>query len=134
MTKLTYSPYWLASEVSCYSPDSEASPGAKFLDNIQDAVNEIEDDELVADTTDERSSEWAHEIADQCVPVYTYPMWQTFVDLGAFNEDPEELGMTSDDMTRCGMTCLYIIGHRLAVRLIEIRKEELGVGTAEDDD
>lgn len=115
--------YNLAHEAECMWPDHHTtSPGAKFLTGIRDAVIDQADD-IVGDQWEDIP--W--EIADAAVPVYTHELWMTFVDLGAYREDPEELG-SSDDMDGKGRTCLYLIADRLARSMVgELRD------AAEDD-
>lgn len=133
-TKLTYSAHWLARDADCASPDKQDSPGAEFLLRIQDSVNYVDEESLANDHDDDLASELAHEMADSAVPVGTHEMWQVFVDLAAYQEDPTELGATSEDMNRCAGVCLYLIGHRLAVSLIEERKVELRGHVSNDGD
>lgn len=107
----TYNAYELARMAECMSPDSLDSPGAQFLLRIQDDYNEaVEEDYWNEDET-------PHEIADNAVPVYTHQMWLTFVDLGAYQEDPSELGYENDDMDKAGSACLYLIAQRLVYAL-----------------
>jgi len=107
----------LARMAGCYSPDTDDSPGARFLSRVQDDVIELESDGAL----DEDS---AHEIADSAVPIYTRELWSTFVDLGAYCEDASELGATADDMDACARVCLYMIAERLASALIEESDED----------
>lgn len=115
MATETLNAYQLANLAGVLTPDSLDSPGAVFLCTIQEDVSEalrfgIEDDENDA----------AHEIADGCVPVYTFKMWQTFTDLAAWQEDISDFGSNDkDDMTQRAMTCLYMIAYRLALTLIQ---------------
>jgi hypothetical protein len=108
-------PFQLASLVDCYSPDTLDSPGGAWLTVVYEAA--IEAFERVADEElhDFDWSDAAHEIADQHCDDSdgTYNMWQRFVDLGAFNEDPSELGADSGDMNKLAMTCLYMIAERV---------------------
>ena len=61
-----------------------------------------------------------HEIADNAVPVYTHRKWQTFTQLGAYDEDVSELvhgrEITGDDVCNAA---LYIIADRLLRALSE---------------
>lgn len=104
---LAYTAHRLANEADCSCPDSSESPGAKFLLEVQDSVNE----RFADDSWDEDSSS---EIADAAVPVYTHAVWATFVDLCAYQEDPTELGCDGSDMEQCAKVCLYMIAARLA--------------------
>jgi hypothetical protein len=108
----TYTAYRLANEADVTTPDSLESPGSQFLLGIQDSVNERLSfgDDL---------EDAAHEIADSAVPIHTHAMWQTFIDIGAYNEDPSELGADYEDMRQPAVACLYLIAHRLASKLIQ---------------
>lgn len=100
----------LARMADCGYPDSWKSPGAEFLTGIRDDVAEA----IEYEGGQERS---ISEIADGAVPVYTHEMWQTFVDLQAYREDPSELGFDGEDMVQGAQYCLYMIAERLASAL-----------------
>lgn len=110
----------LARLADCTDPDTSTSDGAEFLRGVEYSTVEAFHN---ADFDERADSCWigdtSHEIADSCVPVYTHEMWSTFADLAAWNEDPSEYGTESDDMTKCAMVCLYMIGQRLASALLE---------------
>lgn len=131
MTTDTRRTSWhLARLADCYDPDAhdglgfepeferpegyKASPGAEFLRRIEEDVLE-----RLADGTLDEDGDAIHEIADSAVPIYTHDLWTTFTDLGAYNEDPSELGAESDDMTRAAGVCLYLIAERLARAIAE---------------
>lgn len=105
-------PYVLARMADCASPDREDSPGAHYLEMVADSVVEA-----VEYGDDRDDIPWA--AADQCVPVYTYNVWRTFVDLGAWQEDPTELGCDGSDMEQAAKVCLYAIGERLAAAVLD---------------
>ena len=105
-------PYVLARMADCASPDSEDSPGAHFLEMVADSVVEA-----VEYGDDRDDIPWA--AADQCVPIYTYDVWRTFVDLGAWQEDPTELGADGSDMEQAAKVCLFAIGERLAAAVLD---------------
>lgn len=116
MTTETRTVWQLARMAECLDPDSTESPGARFLDRIESDYNErVEDGSYDEDT--------AHEIADGAVPIYTHEMWLTFVDLGAYQEDPSDLGYEEGDMDKAGAVCLYMIAHRLVHALHEARED-----------
>ena len=46
-----------------------------------------------------------------------------FVDLGAYHEDPSELGADTSDMEEAAKTCLYLIADRLIVALLDEMEE-----------
>jgi hypothetical protein len=117
-------PWQLARLADCMDPSKRDSAGAEFLFIVEDAARErwwvMTDDERVADDI---ADTWS-EVADSCVPIYTHNMWQTFADLGAWQEDPTDLGADADDMTKCAMVCLYMIAERLCHALAEEWAEE----------
>ena len=112
--------YVLAGMADCATPDTPTSPGAQYLDRVaRDVLDWWED----ADADDRESiADYPHdvvaELGDQAVPIYTRDIWAAFVDLGAYAEDPTELGEDGSDMERAAAACLYLIGERLAVALL----------------
>ena len=105
-------PYVLSGMADCASPDSEDSPGARFLTMVADSVVEaVENDD------DRDDIPWT--AADQCVPIYTYDVWRTFTDLGAWQEDPTEYGADGSDMEQAAKVCLLMIGERLAAAVLD---------------
>ena len=105
-------PYVLAGMADCASPDREDSPGARFLGLVADSVVEaVENDD------DRDDIPWA--TADGCVPIYTYDVWRTFTDLGAWQEDPTEYGADGSDMEQAAKVCLLMIGERLAAAMLD---------------
>lgn len=112
--------YQLANRANCACPDALDSPGAKFLESVQDGVREAIDDAPDAqDAADLDYNGRLHEIADAAPDVYTYTRWQEFVDLAAWQEDLDEIGGTPDDMTDAAGVCLYLIAARLAHALAD---------------
>lgn len=124
MTETTYTAFALARLAECYSPDSPDSPGARFLDSIEADYRDRRDE----GSYDEDDT--PHEIADNAVPVYTHERWQTFVDLGAYEEDTTDLGDDGSDLTQSAATALYMI----AERLVRALHDEIGDETADDDE
>src|SRR5262245_59250117 len=112
-------PYTLASMADTASPDSTTSPGADWLQTIAhdfaDMAEDIDDDDDASDTI--------HERADALVPIYTYDIWATFTDLGAWGEDPTDLGWSGEDMEKGAQVCLYIVAERLLSALLEDWRE-----------
>ena len=103
--------YVLARMADCASPDSLESMGARFLTAVAEST-------LSAIQHDDDRDEIPWTVADQCVPIYTYDVWRTFVDLAAYNEDPTDLGADGSDMEHAAKVCLYIIGERLAAAIL----------------
>lgn len=106
-----HSIFTLARLAECGDPDSSDSPGARFLEYVQDRVNEARE-------YGELDQDRIHEIADGAPDVYTHKLWAEFVDLEAYNEDPTDLGCDGTNMTQAAAVCLYIIAERLANALI----------------
>lgn len=83
---------WELARIACEAcdglaaPDTSESAGSVFLEHVWDAwqdreaygYDDGEDDELI------------HAIADAVVPVYSYPIWATYVDLCAYRVDMSE--------------------------------------------
>lgn len=109
--------YELADLADCAGPDTRESAGAEFLRDIYAAATEYRDGYAADD------SDAASEIADGTVPVYTGEVWAAFVDLSAWREDPTELGYDGSDMEQAAKVCLYMIGERLAIALMEQASE-----------
>lgn len=113
--------YELARLADCASPDKPDSPGAKFLESVQDGAREAVADYLEdapadmdgIDSNDLDEDGRLHEIADNAPDVYTYTRWLEFVDLAAWQEDPADLGGMPDDLTTAAGVCLYLIASRL---------------------
>lgn len=113
----------LAKDAGCCGPDSVTSPGASFLRLVAgDVIERVE--YMIEQDADLESVDWedeAHEAADSCVPIYTYEMWKTFVDLCAWQEDINETFPIADidGMNDMAQIALFIIGERLARSVLE---------------
>ena len=104
--------YVLARMADCASPDREDSPGAHYLEMVAYSVVE-------AVENDDNRDDIPFQAADECVPIYTYDVWRTFVDLAAWQENPTDYGADGSDMEQAAKVCLYIIGERLAAAMLE---------------
>lgn len=111
-----YTVYQLARMADTASPDSPDSPGAKWLAYVELCAEDVTDEDGIT------------EAADQAVPVYTYEMWQTFVDLAAWQEDITEFGPV-EEMEKGAQVALYMIADSLIHALVEDRADD-----SEDDD
>jgi hypothetical protein len=112
----------LAGDADCFSPDSSTSAGAHFLtsvrDNVVGRVEGFDADDLDALRSDDATvNDVVSEIADAAPDVYTSTLWAEFVDLGAYVEDPTEMGADGSNMDQSARVCLYIIAERLAQAL-----------------
>lgn len=109
-------------DVAC--PDSIESPGALFLTRVRDAMLERAE-ETYADADSaayfERIADFAPEVADDMVPIYTHQRWQVFVDLAAYQVDIEELAGDSGtvDMTELAGLALFEVARNLGDSLLE---------------
>jgi len=107
----------------CASPDSMTSPGAAFLESVRDAVADtIEPDGTLRDDS-------RHEIADGAPDVYTVTRWAEFVDLAAYQEEPD-CGEWPSDLTDAAGVALY----QIAARLISAILDDIDTDETEDDD
>ena len=104
--------YVLARMADCASPDSLESMGARFLTAVAEST-------LDAIQYDDDRDEIPWTAADQCVPIYTYDVWRTFVDLGAWQENPTDYGADGSDMGQTAKVCLFAIGERLSAAMLE---------------
>ncbi len=111
-------PWRLARLADCMDPDSVTSPGAQFLFSVEDDARERWEDTDPEDRDRLLSDEWS-EVADSAVPIYTREVWTMFVDLGAYQEDPTELGIDGSDMEQAAKVCLYMIAERLCHALAD---------------
>lgn len=116
----TYMTWQLARMASCADPDkaqtaeNPGSPGAVFLHRCADDARDLFDSH--PDVRDRE--DYVSEYAGGAVPVYTYDLWRTFVDIAAWDEDPGEVG-EAGDITRAAGYCLYLVAHRLIYAVLE---------------
>lgn len=115
----------LANLAGCASPDRgdgigvtpaldpmpTPSPGAEMLRRVEDAYREAV--EYAGDVCEWDADDGPHEIADGAPSLYTAEMWRQFADLGAWTEDPTELGFEGSEMDKGADICLYLIADRL---------------------
>lgn len=140
---LSHSVFALADLADVNSPDTQESPGATFLTRVQSSANEADADVLLEairdfvaqggdaeefdvndlDTLRDSMSEWA----DSDVQIYTYPLWQEFVDLCLWTEDVQgTLGYPEDgDLTKIAMLAQYLVAERLLGVLLAERAQRL---------
>lgn len=111
----TRNAYQLALLADCMTPDSPESPGARFLTGVADTFYDALDDLLSSDTPDEDLYE-----LDAEPSVYTYEMWQQFVDI-ATQEESEMEGT----MEQMASFCLVKIGERLLQALWTEAQDEM---------
>ena len=115
------SAYGLTNMADVASPDALDSPGAQFLTSVRDSL--VEWVEYVQDTYDvqslpETAQDNAIDQVDATVPPYTHQLWQTFVDLCAYND--ESAGeFDGGTMTEKASYILARIAERLFVALAE---------------
>jgi hypothetical protein len=114
--------YRLANEADCAGPDSPESAGAKMLESVRDAVVDAFDynDKQVSE---DAAQDIVSEAADQGPDIYTNTMWNEFVDLCAYREDPTELGFDGSDMDQAARICLYMISERCASAVMTALRE-----------
>lgn len=90
------SAYYLTSLIETSGPSGLESLGAAFLTSVRDAYVEWleEETENNPDFTDENFIDAANDAArdwtDACIPVYTWEVWTTFVDLHAYHYENAE--------------------------------------------
>ena len=112
--------YALARMADCSTPDGPESPGAVWLENVADDALDAWEERGEDNDIDDA----AHQTADDAVPIYTHQTWSVFVDLGAYNEDPTELGGDGADMTQTAKVCLYMIAERLTREMWELAEDQ----------
>lgn len=123
--------YALANLADCNLAGT-ATDGEQFLTGVRDAVVEAQEWAIAHhEATD--LYDLAHEVADSAVPVYTYHLWHTFVDVGAFSEDVTDCGMEDvSDLDNVARTALYMIAERLAAALFGQLADEADEDDGED--
>lgn len=93
-----------------------------FLTGIRDSVLEateyVDADDWERQLVDDYSGQ-AHEMADGAPSVCTHTLWQQFLGLQAYWEDPTEIGEPTD-MNETAGVCLYLIASRLVSALAEM--------------
>lgn len=110
--------YALSDMASCETPDGNDSPGGRFLDRVRNAVvNAITEGRVKLDDFNDDGQ--LSEIADDAPSVYTAQKWAQFVDLGAYNEDPECTDEWPTNLGEAAGIALYQIADRLAYALCQ---------------
>lgn len=114
----------------CMSPDRSDSPGAAMLLRVRDDVVELVEswradnpDAPWADLDDALADDLA-QVADDAPSIYTHDRWAQFVDLGAYQEEPDITGEWSKDLTESAGWALYQIADRLARVLVRELSEQ----------
>ncbi|WLW38545.1 hypothetical protein [Streptomyces phage Vanseggelen] len=119
-------PVRLAGDAETLDPDTQDSPGARFLKSVRDSV--VESVEYVAGSDGLSLAEAAEfvrdgdaigEIADSAPSVYTHQLWSEFLDLGGYREDLEAHELNVADLNVIPGVALYHIAWRLASVLLE---------------
>jgi hypothetical protein len=106
---LALNAYELASMADCGIPQNSDSEGASFLGSIRDSFLEAIKDETL--DTDE-----LFPLVDENIPIWYSSLWGAFVDLQAYNEEPEEM---LQDLSGMASWALAEIGNRLTSALVE---------------
>ena len=110
------SAYALADMAGAATPDSTDSQGAKFVIDVRDAFAEAVAYGRIGPDATEHTGDVAAEIADSAPSVYTYTRWQQFVDIGAWQEQPEFVDSWAEagpELTDMAGVALYQIAARL---------------------
>jgi hypothetical protein len=102
--------YYMASIIDSASPSSLSSPGAELLDGLRYYILEwLNENDEPLDVV---------QVVDSALPIYNHDIWETFVDLCAYNEDIEECA--TGDMTQRASFALYLIGERFVTTFCEL--------------
>jgi len=117
--------FWLSDRAGCGTPDDADSAGAKFLCSVRDSFVEAAEGGRF---DSEEPSDVAHEIADGAPDYRTYTRWKEFVDLAAWQEEPESDEWPSD-LTEAAAVALY----QIAERLVGALHSELETDDADDE-
>lgn len=127
-------PYDLASMVGCGQPSEgrtrrrrKWSPGAVMLASVRDSVVEaIRGGQITPENYGSYGMDVMAEIADGAPDVYTHGRWLEFVDLAAYQEEPDAVGEWPDSLTDAAGIALYQIAERLCVALVDAWIEARG--------
>lgn len=142
----------LAEKADVRSPDTKESAGAQFLLRVQGTANEADAEVLLEairdfvatgedaedfgvndlpDSLRDDMTEWA----DSDVQIYTFQLWQEFVDLCLWQEDPRDF-LSDDlgsDLTKVASMAEYMVAERLlGILLAERAQALLEANPAED--
>jgi hypothetical protein len=108
----------LASIADCVLPDSDSSPGGRFLRCMRDSVVDLWENDGLRD--DNYQDEIA-KLAGNTPEVYTYELWKGFVDLGAFREGVSDyISELPEDLSDIPRVALRAIAERLGFALFEM--------------
>lgn len=123
-----YSPYWLSISdlADCGEPDRRDSPGALLLTSTRDAFLTWMENHPEATADD--ICEGVSEIVQDQVDYRTHGKWQEFVDLCAYEEEPET-GPWPSDLDEAADAALNQILERMVfafARMIEEAEEPEG--------
>jgi hypothetical protein len=118
----------------CLCPDADDSAGGKFLADVRDAVVEGIEAETFDPDSDDRDNYNGEisQIADAAPDIYTHQKWSEFVDLGAYQEEPEH-GEWPDDLDKAASIALYQIAEHLVYGLLREWREGLAEQANDDD-
>jgi hypothetical protein len=122
----------LAVMAGCAAPDNSETAGAKFLASVRDGAVEAWP-RTEAGGGDEDRSDVAHEIADDAPDMYTHTRWLEFVDLCAYNEEPETDAWPAN-LTDAAAVALYQIADRLVHALFDELDLDADDASEDDDD
>lgn len=118
----------------CGDPDSCESAGMDFLTSVRNATVEgIEDGTFdPADGDRDNYDGEVHTIADNAPSIYTHTKWRQFVDLCAYQEEPES-GEWGSDLDNAASVALYQIAERLVYAILQEWREGLEQAVEDDE-
>ena len=123
--------YALANRAGCGCPDSLESPGARWLQQVADAAQELYERGEDEDTRNDD----VFKVADQCVPIYTHEVWSVFVDVQGYLEDVSDYSPDlSEGMEKAAQIALLMIAERLVTVLLEEAEAEAADQDEDEDD
>ncbi len=104
--------YYMASIIDSASPSSLSSKGAELLDDLRYYILEW------LNNNDEPLD--VNQVANEALPIYTHDIWETFVDLCAYNEDIEVWVDENSDMNQQAGFALYVIAERFVTTFCQL--------------
>lgn len=106
-------------------PDAPDSPGAVWLLNVHNGVQEAWDTGRFGEDSGEGADEVIWELAESVTPIYTHNVWQIFTDLCAYDHEAAEDGFTDGSPTEWAMGALNRIADQGMWSWLRNKREEL---------
>jgi len=99
--------------------------GARWVESIIDDVVEVIEyaNPKGPEDIDRLADEWAVEMADSAVPIYTDNLFRVVLSLQAWDEPIDELGALSRDLLDAARWVVYTIADRIIHALLDLARD-----------